>query len=568
MISPESSRGMLMRCGWCALLLCSLSGPALAASVTPTTVEPGLIEQQFKQTEIPSVSPEPLISVPKESASPIIADGPEFTMTTLTITGSTVFSEEELRSFYADKLGQKVQLADVQAIAASITSAYHEKGYVLSRAIVPQQRVSDGVVAIQVLEGYVDDVKFEGADENILPQLKDYAARITKARPLDAGLLERMLLLMDDLPGTAVNAVLTPSPTEQGAAELVVQVTQKSYEGEATFDNRGSRYLGPLQLGARVAENSLLGQAEQFQLRSVASGNLDELRYYEGSYRQPLGDDGASLQLRLSRTETRPGNALEILDILGTSNAVGVDVSYPFVRSRRENLIGSVGIDARNTRSEVLDTEIYRDHIRTLNVGGQLHSYDALGGLHFLSGSLVKGLEVIDSSEKGDTLSRANADPNSTKLEGQYNYEYPLPENFSVFFSAAGQYSLDPLVASEEFSLGGEGIGSAYDAAEIAGDSGAGARMELRYQDMVQDAWIPYYQVYGFYDGGKVWNRDVLPSEKKGESLTSTGVGARMSLPYGLSASVEISKPLTHKVVAEGSGGKDTRGFFSIIAPF
>ena len=67
----------------------------------------------------------------------------------------------------------------------------------------------------------------------------------------------------------------------------------------------------------------------------------------------------------------------------------------------------------------------------------------------------------------------------------------------------SGQYALDPLFASEEFAVGGPVYGSAYDPAEITGDSGVAARAELRYSNTAPQASIDIFQIYGFYDMGK-----------------------------------------------------------------
>ncbi len=539
------------------------------AQVPLSSIEPGQIEQQLKRSPLPVPDAEYTLPAAPEKIPDIQEGGPEFVLNEVRVEGATAFSTDSLAAFYRDQIGKTIRFGDVQRIAAQITEHYRREGYLLSYAIIPPQRVSGGSVTIRVIEGYLDSVQFKGVESaGLLDQLKAYGAHVTSERPLKAATLERYLLLMDDIAGAKVSGLLSPSPDTLEAAMLMVDVSQDPWEGEATANNRGSRYLGPLQIGARIAANGQLLGAEQVQFRSVVSGNLDELRYYEGSYQQPIGGDGLVGRVTLTRTETAPGNALEILDIEGKSHSLSAGVNYPFLRTRRENWYGLAGFDIRNTRSKILDTEIYEDHIRTLNVGTSYSSYDALGGVHSLNGNLVQGIGILDASHTGDALSRANAHPNATRMEAGYSYQYPLPHSFSLSFNASGQYALDPLVASEEFSLGGELIGSAYDPAEIAGDSGIGARLELRYQDILTSDFLPFYQIYAFYDGGKVWNRGALPSENAHESLTSAGIGSRMALPYGLSGNLEIAKPLTHRVAAEGSDGKATRFFFGLIAPF
>src|SRR3546814_11365408 len=64
-------------------------------------------------------------------------------------------------------------------------------------------------------------------------------------------LLERYLLLVNDLPGISGTGVLRPSGSELVGSELVVTVERKRFDGFAVADNRGSRFTGPF--GASVA---------------------------------------------------------------------------------------------------------------------------------------------------------------------------------------------------------------------------------------------------------------------------------------------------------------------------
>ena len=64
------------------------------------------------------------------------------------ITGTTVFPPEEIRLLIASAEGQELSLAEIEALAARITSYYRSRGYVIARAYVPPQRVQDGILEI------------------------------------------------------------------------------------------------------------------------------------------------------------------------------------------------------------------------------------------------------------------------------------------------------------------------------------------------------------------------------------------------------------------------------------
>lgn len=542
---------------------------ATAAMAQPE-LDPGRFEQRFDMQERPEVGGAPVI--PAEDAPQLSEEGggASFVLSDVKVEGGTVFTAKELSSVYESRIGQKTTLGDVRAIANAISAYYRNAGYVLSRAIVPPQRVADGVVTIQVVEGYVDQVGFEGADAQNSDLLASYAAQVTQEKPITNATLERYLLLLDDLTGVKARGVLSPSQNNVGASQLTVALDYDQMDGEAFINNRGSRFLGPLQMGGMVGANSLLGLSERIQLRSIVSGNLEELRYYEGSYQQPVGALGTTLRGLVSYTDTNPGASLEPLDIDGESLNVTLAARHPFLRSRRENLFGNLGFRYRNSESilGLFSAELYDDHVRSIYGGVNYDTIDRWDGINRIDTEISHGLDMLDGNDSGDFLSRANGENVFTKMELQYSRLQPLSTNISAYLGLSGQYAFDPLLASEEFGIGSEPFGSAYDPAEITGDSGFAGRLELRYSDSLQDTWIDIWQVYGFYDGGKVYNRNVIAGEKSDESLTSAGVGARVSLTNNISATAEIAAPLTHKVVAEGSDGDDVRGFFSLVYGF
>ncbi len=79
--------------------------------------------------------------------------------------------------------------------------------------------------------------------------------------PLTADVLERELLLASDLSGLHIRSVLTPSATVQGAADLTLIAERTPVDGYLSFDNRGSKYLGPYEIQAGVDFNDVFGTA-------------------------------------------------------------------------------------------------------------------------------------------------------------------------------------------------------------------------------------------------------------------------------------------------------------------
>jgi hemolysin activation/secretion protein len=282
------ARQRLVR-NWAAALLAAM---VFAVTLTAGAIAPQTaLAQQLPgpaQPGIPLVTP-PVIPKPavppsvvpeaEPLAPPPGAETIRFVLTDLKLEGVTVYAPEQLKPLYAGLLGHEVALTEIFRVADAITTKYRTDGYILSRAVVPAQKVENGTVTIQVLEGYVDKVTVQGKAPKIVT---DYADRIRRSRPLTASALERYLLLANDLPGVTARAVLLPSKTTPDAADLLVTVETKPVNGFATIDNRGSRYVGPVQSTRPVQElircwawasSSRLASSPRHRPKSCATAN-------------------------------------------------------------------------------------------------------------------------------------------------------------------------------------------------------------------------------------------------------------------------------------------------------
>ena len=539
------------------------AGTAWAQVNIPSTAQPGRVGQTLGlQPQLPEVGGEPLITLPGEGGHETpLKNSLSFTLNGIRLEGNTVLSNDELKPAYAEYLGKPVTLATLNRIAAKITARYRNAGYILSQAVLPPQKIKGGVVTIRIIEGHISRVEFQGKTVTG-GLLREYAERIQDERPLNMQTLERYLLLMDDLPGLTAHAFIRPSRDISGASDLVVTVEEKHFDGTATLDNRGTRYLGPLQGGITVDANDMLGLYDQTQLHGVNTAELNEMHYGQFVHQEQLDDDGTKATFSASRTASYPAYKLRSFDVQGTDTDYNLAVSHPFIRSRRQNLYGTVTLDARETNNDSLGTQLYHDSLRILRLDGAYDFADSLSGVNRVEATVSKGFGW-DTSADGSNRSRADGHPEFYKGDLQASRLQQISGPYSVYVAATGQAASDTLLAAEEFGLGGPAFGSAYDPSEIIGDAGIAGRAELRYSRSGDWDLIPSYQFYGFYDIGKVWIRDAAAGADTA-SLADAGLGVRFNLMQPLSGSLELAEPLTKPVAALGQEGHQPRVFFSL----
>lgn len=560
-----------------AMALCSYIGAAHAQLESATsTADPSRVQDQIRQQNLeegatPNVN---VRNIPAQNA-PAGAENIKLTLREVRLEGASAYSEEETRKVYAPYIGSEVTLADVYKIANDLTAKYRNDGYILTQVVVPPQEIEGGSVELRVVEGYIDQIKIEKADPNSpinTATIEEYASHISRNGPLNARSLERELLLINDLPGVTARSILSPSATTPGAADLLVILDYDPVDGLLSIDNFGSRYLGPTQVGAAATLNSFLGQNEAISAQLVmAPQDWYELAYGSMSYEQPVGKYGTKMHVTASATDTDPGWDLEQFDVEGRSYLLNVGLTHPFIRSRSENLNGRLNFDWRRVRSANNVEDTRRDRLSVLRAGLRFDFIDTIFGAaaNTIDGEISKGLNVFGASEEGnENMTRDEADPQFTKFEGQIQRLQRITSGVNLLLSGSGQIASNALLSSEEFGVGGIGNGRGFDPSEIVGDHGIAGRVELQWNDPMQidPRYIDSYQLYGFYDIGRVWNEDATTNDQKRESLASVGLGMKVDLPYDVDAGMAVAFPLTREVATEDD--HDPRVYFNLSKRF
>jgi hemolysin activation/secretion protein len=478
-----------------------------------------------------------------------------FILRQLIVEGSTVFTEGSLQAAYRDLLGQEISLGDVYAVANGLTAKYRNDGYVLSRVVVPPQRINDGIVRLQAVEGYIAQVRIQGTEAAPRPEIEAIANRIKASRPLQARALERALLLINDLPGVAARSTLSPS-AEPNAADLTIELFEKRVSAAANVNNRGSKSLGPWRADLSGDISQLLWGYDRLGLRVIQTLFNNELNFVTGGYDRWIGPDGLRVGVNGAYVNSNPGPPVNVN--LPTNSGSGTAyVSYPFVRSRVTNLTGRASFtyyDAETNINVPAGTIPFaEDNIRAIRVGATYDLVDRFRGVNVMDLEFSQGLNIFGASGYNSPLaSRQGSNPNFNKITLYAARLQEIAPKWSALFAVNAQYAFSKLLTPEAYTFGGEFFGRAYDAAELVGDSGAALKIELRYTNQGVGV-LRNYTLYGFYEIGEVYNRNpVDPGQQQSQSAADMGFGVRSTFSHNLSGYLELAVPLTKIVNAYG----------------
>lgn len=538
------------------------------------SIQPGVLGKILgsEQPKPQMQNREPLPSAPVQQESALGPDAAliKFKLAKVILEGNHVFTQQELQPLYENKLNTTISIADLEKIVNSITSYYRNKGYILTRAVLPPQKVNHGIVRIRVIEGYIANVKVQGHPKKAKKLLLGYGDHIVEQRPTELENMELYLRLANEIPGMTAKAVLEPSKTNVGASDMVIVAEEQSLSGYLSYDNYGTRYIGPNQVTASAALNSVLLPGDSTRLTTVRTTRPQELNYIDFSEDIAIGTKGMRFLFDANNSKTQPGLNLQQLETQGDAASFTGTLRYPLSRARDHDASLDGGFNYTDSNVTVFDQILYNDHIRSFQFGGYYNFADRFRGSNVSSAHIEQGVPLFGASHDPNslTVSRFGADSIYTKLTANAGRSQPLFWRLSGFIYGTGQYSFNPLLASEQFPFGGSQLGRGYDPAEIIGDRGVGGTVELRMDTPVGLRMLQGLQSYVFYDGGVIWNIKNLPNVSQKQSITSTGVGVRLYFMQNLYGNLMFAQPLTKQVTAEEVVGKGRlpRGFFSITA--
>ena len=548
----------------------------LPSSVLPERASSNLATQpsttQGTLPPLPKAKPQAATNALGPAATKI-----KFKLVKVELKGNTVYSTETLAKLYKDKINAVITVAELQEIVQSITNYYRNDGYVLSRAILPPQHVANGTVIIQVVEGYIDHVTVIGAPHGAKPLIQRMGDKIAAQRPLQIKVMEHYLLIANSVPGVQVKAVLEPSKTNIGASGLNLVTQTKTFSAYASYDNYGTRYIGPNEATIGGEMESIFLPGDSTSVTFSRTTRPQELKFAQGSYNMAVGTKGARLTFSMNQARTLPGFILTPLKINGDAFTLYSMLQYPLIRTRSQNLTLDTTFNYIDSKVTTLQQAfpLYDDHLRTFRIGVNYDISDSWYGSNSFGAHVETGLDIlgatpISRSETGFT-SRFGGSGHFTKFEllGSRLQQFGNTR-YSAFFIVKSQWSCEPLLATEQFGFGGaqQALGRGYDAAEIIGDRGLAGSAELRMNVMPNRLLLQAAQLYVFYDAGVIWNARNVVDQLKKQSATSAGVGSRLFFTPHISGNLLWAQPLTRPVDALSiiDDGRQPRVFFSLTA--
>jgi hemolysin activation/secretion protein len=455
----------------------------------------------------------------------------------IVLRGLHALSPADFADILATRVAQTLTPADLSELAGAIAARARRRGLVFASASIGAQQLRNGVLTVEVDEGRLDEIRFDGPEQ---PAVRTALSPLAEGAPVHIDALERRLLIAGDIDG--VRIVDSRYLREGGKGVLLVKLMTDRVSGRATLANEGSKPVGPEQLTLQADFAGLLAHDDSLTVTwSQTPAQWRELQFGRVRYEKRISRSGTEVAVVASGSTARPGAYLAPFDIRSRSWYVGATALQPLYRRRSASLWleGEVGV--RNLMQWRKGDKVRDDRVAA--VRASLYGYaDAAGGRLRAGATLSRGLDILGATRAKDALaSRFDADGTFTALNGWADWTGSLRGSLSLRLSAMAQLSSNPLLIGEEIGVGGTGFLRGYDWSERSGDEGVAGLAELRY-GLDRLLSLRRAQVYVFADGGAVTNK---ASAFGTGTLASGGGGIRADITSSFGVNLEVAVPLT-----------------------
>jgi len=552
-----------------SLFLVALFPASQRALAAPPVGAGGQIQQIPQAPSLQQAPPEFQNQQSKPPPRPAAAT-PKFLVKSLHVTGQTHFSEAELIAATDFRPDSKLDLADLQAMAARITDLYNRDGYFVAQAYLPPQDITNGSVTIAVIEGRYDKIRLDNRTTVSDYVFNDVLDGINVGDAVVVDPLERRLLIISDIPGVEVKSTLAPGSVV-GTSDLTVGVTPGPWLiGTVEADNAGNPYTGVYRFGATADFKEPLGIGDVVSTRFLGSttGDMD---YGRVSYETQVED--GRVGAAFTTFEYQLGREFTRLRASGSENIGSLYGSYPLIRSYNDNLYLLLDFDYRSFEDRIDASNTVADkHAWVAMPGLSGDHHDMFGGGGWDSYSLTASIGELDiQSPLARQLDAATARTNGVyaKLYLSASRLQQIVGPLSLYALVRGQVASKNLDDSEQMELGGAYGVRAYPEGEVYGDDGYIATLEARLQ---LPRWLEdvpgNMQLIGFVDTGTVTlNVDRWNDDKNIASRSGAGVGLTWDVANEFDASVTYAWKLGN---TEATSAPDRFGgfWFQVVKDF
>lgn len=469
------------------------------------------------------------------------------------VNGNSVLNNAVIEQAVYPFMGEAKTIEDVEQARAALEKAYQDAGYLTVSVTIPQQEVNAGLVKLLVTEGRVERLRVVDSQYNTLSEIKSRTPQFAEGSVPHFPTAQRELATLNRNQNRQVNPVLRPGKTP-GKVEVDLQVKDKlPLHGSLELNDRYSPNTTHLRLNGAVRYENLFQKDHSLGLNvQVSPEDLNEVKVFSGTYIIPRqnGDYFAAYAV-VSDSDIAAVGDINVVGngyILGTRYIMPLPLSTGFYHGL------TLGADYKIFK-ESLTLQGADSNINTpisyvaASVGYDINLQSDLGQTQ-ASMTVNLAPRLLGNTSDEFDRKRDGAGANYVYLRADAKHSMTFDSGWSLLGKLAWQLSNQPLISTEQFTIGGVESVRGYLESSRLGDNGISGSLEARTPPFAKylkeyrfSEYLKEFYAFSFIDAGRVQIRNAAGLAPSYE-LYSAGLGMKLKTTQGWYAFLDYAQAL------------------------
>ncbi|MEJ0087435.1 MAG: ShlB/FhaC/HecB family hemolysin secretion/activation protein [Pseudomonadota bacterium] len=476
------------------------------------------------------------------SQAPLHFDVAEFR-----VLGNTVLPVTAVEAAVYPYLGPQKTLEDVESARVALENAYRAAGRGTVFVDIPEQDVNEGIVRLKVTEGRLRQIRVQGARFFSGRKILAALPAADKAQVPDLPQLQRELATLNVQTADRSVVPVLGAGSVPGTVNLTLRVDDHlPLHATAELNDQYTADTSRLRATVGFSYDNLFDRLDSVGLQyQTAPEEPGELGVFVASYTRNLGA-GRRLGLFFVDSDSDVA-ALGTLSVLGRGKVYGSRLILPFSSGTDSTHALTLGVDYKDFLENIrLDAEsAFATPISYLNFSlGSSSTWNFSGHEFSISPTVNFGVRGGINTEQEFADKRFRGRPNYFYLRAGASYRTPAWHGLAVAARLAGQYTVEPVIGNEQFTIGGADSVRGYLEAEQLGDIGFSGSLQLETAALPLGFADSTLTGFLFFDAGRISVVAPLPDEPREADLSSWGAGMRFLLSRYLQGQFAWAYPL------------------------
>lgn len=490
------------------------------------------------------------------------AESLRFEVSGFALEGELPMPEAEAQALLRPYTGPAVTIEQLQDAASALEEALAARGHAFYSVALPPQALQ-GVVRLRVLKFRLANVNVSGnthfSTANVIASLPS----LRKGESPNVAEVARNRAAANDHPAKEVQVTFRRSEVPDSVnAEIGVrdQAPQSVFLG---VTNTGTRRTGNWRTTLGYQHSNLWNRDHALTATyTVSPDHTGDVSQYGLYYRVPFYAVGGALTVLYAYSDVNSGIIANAFNVSGRGEFAGLQWKQHLVPRGAYSHALEIGLDDRHFQNSVIfgSTQLgvdVRSRPLTLGYQGRYSRTDALFG-----GAVQYVRNLGGGSANGDPQYSANR-AGATRGWNAWRYTLDAVQRFAPWTLSArlrGQYSGAPLIAGEQFGLGGAQSVRGLREREATGDTGFTATLE----GALPLPWEGASFIV-FSDAGEVRSKSVPAGVPAREGAASAGVGLRWVIDRRASLALDAAQVIDGTAASRAG---DRRVHLSLVVRF